>query len=77
MFCSFLRLTSRPNHGRQRRPASGILDGVTADPRLVVRPLRWDGRTSHPDDLAAFQRIYPAFEISRTGSVDTSAVDNV
>ena len=50
---------------------------MTADPRLVVRPLRWDGRTPHPDDLAAFQRIYPAFEISRTGSVDTSAVDNV
>ncbi len=48
---------------------------MSADPRLVVRPVRWDGRTPHPDDLAAAQRIYAEFELSRLGVVDTGASD--
>ncbi|MGD9955683.1 MAG: GNAT family N-acetyltransferase [Candidatus Nanopelagicales bacterium] len=42
----------------------------------VLRPLRWTGRTPHPDDLEAVARIYAAYERSRIAMVDTSAADN-
>jgi ribosomal protein S18 acetylase RimI-like enzyme len=48
---------------------------VSADPRLVVRPVRWDGRTPHPDDLAVVKRLYAEYERSRLGTVDTSDAD--
>jgi len=37
--------------------------------------VRWDGRTPHPDDLAAFAQISTAYELSRIGAIDTSAAD--
>ena len=49
---------------------------MIADPRLAVRPVRWDGNTPHPDDVADFHRIYVAFETSRIGTADTSTADN-
>lgn len=48
---------------------------MTADPRVAARPLRWDGRTPHPDDLALVAGLYRDYEIARTGSVDTTAAD--
>jgi len=63
------------NRGRQPGVRGGILDGVDLTAAPVVRPVRWDGRTPHPDDAAAFARITAAYELSRIGAVDTSAAD--
>jgi ribosomal protein S18 acetylase RimI-like enzyme len=48
---------------------------VSAEPRVVARPLRWDGRTPHPDDLAVVAGLYRDYELALTGSVDTTAAD--
>lgn len=48
---------------------------MTADPRVAARPLRWDGRTPHDDDLDAVHRIYSAYELARLSAPDTSAAD--
>jgi ribosomal protein S18 acetylase RimI-like enzyme len=42
---------------------------------LTVRPLRWEGRSPHPDDLAAVAGLYAAYEQPLLGSVDSTAAD--
>lgn len=44
---------------------------MSTDNGVVVRPLRWDGTTPHPDDLAAVQHLYRVFETSLLGAVDS------
>ncbi|MFC6239349.1 GNAT family N-acetyltransferase [Longivirga aurantiaca] len=41
----------------------------------VIRPLRWDGRTPHPADIAAVHDVYTRYERSRIGTVDASEAD--
>ena len=38
--------------------------------RFSTRPLRWDGRAPHPDDLDVVAGIYREYETALTGSVD-------
>ena len=53
-----------------------ILHRVADPVPPVLRPVRWSGRTPHPDDLAAVHRLYAAHEQSLIGTVDTTAADN-
>jgi len=42
---------------------------------MSTRPLRWDGRTPHPDDLDVVDGIYREYETALTGSVDAARAD--
>lgn len=42
---------------------------------IAVRPLRWDGRSPHPDDLDLVAEAYREYETALTGSVDAARAD--
>jgi ribosomal protein S18 acetylase RimI-like enzyme len=48
---------------------------VSSSPGITVRPLRWDGRRPHPDDLDLVAEAYREYETALTGSVDAARAD--
>jgi len=42
---------------------------------IGIRPLRWDGRAPHPEDLDLVAAVYRDYETALTGSVDAARAD--